>query len=87
MISARNALTAEKLAEFLHSALHQVMLAEVLAEGHVGQLCLLFLYLEQARFDGVLNDQLNRGHGSCLTETVLWGHSVSLARDRRSERV
>jgi hypothetical protein len=48
------------------------MLAEVVAQGHIGQLCLLFLYLKQARFDGVLNDQLNRGHGSCLTETVLW---------------
>lgn len=80
MIGVRNALTAEKLSEFLHSALHQVMLAEVVAQGHVGQLCLLFLHLKQARFDGVLNDQLNRGHGSGLTKTVLWWHSVSLAR-------
>ena len=87
MIDARSALTTEKLSEFLHSALHQVVLAEVVAQGHVGQLCLLFLYLEQARFDRVLNDQLDRGHGSGLTETMLWRHSVSLARDRRSEWV
>jgi len=71
MIDARSALTTEKLSEFLHSALHQIVLAEVVAQGHVCQLCLLFLYLEQARFDGVLNDQLDRGHGSGLTETVL----------------
>ena len=87
MIDARNALTTEKLFEFLHSALHQIMLAEVVAEGHVGQLCLLFLYLEQARFNGVLNDQLDCGHRSCLTETVLWRRSVSPARHRRSEWV
>jgi hypothetical protein len=67
----RNALTTEKLSEFLHSALYQVLLAEVVSQGHVGQLRLLFLYLEQTRFDGILNDQLDRSYRSCLTETVL----------------
>jgi hypothetical protein len=73
---ARNALTTEKLSEFLHPALHQVLLAEVLAQGHIGQLRLLFLYFEQARFNGILNDQPDSGDWSCLTETMLW-HSVS----------
>jgi hypothetical protein len=41
------------------------------SQGHVGQLRLLFLYLEQTRFDGILNDQLDRSYRSCLTETVL----------------
>jgi hypothetical protein len=51
--------------------LHQVLLAEVVTQGHVGQFRLLFLYLKQARFDRIFNDQLDRGYGFCLTETVL----------------
>jgi hypothetical protein len=71
MITYQNRLTTEERCEFLHAALHQVLLAEVLPKGHVGQLRLLFLYLEQARFDGVLDDQLDRGDRFCLTKAVL----------------
>ena len=71
MMVRENALTTEKLSEFFHSALHQVLLAEVMAQGHVGQLRLLFLYLKQARFNGILDDQLYSGDWSCLTETML----------------
>ena len=71
-ITARaNDLATEELPELLHAALHQVLLAEVVTQGHVGQFRFLFLYLKQARFDRILNDQLDRGHGPCLTETVL----------------
>lgn len=51
--------------------MHQVLLAEVVTQGHVGQFRLLFLYLKQARFNRILDDQLDRGNGFCLTETML----------------
>ena len=71
-IAARaNGLATEELPELLHAPLHQVLLAEVVTQGHVGQFRLFFLYLKQASFDRILNDQLDRGYGFCLTETVL----------------
>ena len=41
-----NVLTTEELSKLLHAPLHQVLLAEVMPQGHVGQFRLLFLHLE-----------------------------------------
>ena len=66
-----NDLATEELSKLLHAPLHQVLLAEVVAQGHIGQFRLLFLYLKQARLDRILNDQLDCGHGPCLAKTML----------------
>lgn len=85
-ITARaNDLATEELSELLHAPLHQVLLAEVVTQGHVGQFRLLLLYFKQARFDRVLNDQLDRGYGFCLTETVL-KYQRQFKGGRKSER-
>jgi hypothetical protein len=49
-------LATEELSELFHTPLHQVLLAEVVTQGHVGQFRLLFLYLKQARFDRILDN-------------------------------
>jgi len=53
---AQTILATEELSEFFHTPLHQVLLAEVVTQGHVGQFRLLFLYLKQARFDRILDN-------------------------------
>ena len=44
-------LATEELFELFHATVHQVLLAEVLSKGHVSELRLLFLYLEQPSLD------------------------------------
>lgn len=64
-------LATEELIELFHATVHQVLLAEALSEGHVGELRLLFLYLEQPSLDRVFDDQLDCRYRLRLTEAVL----------------
>jgi hypothetical protein len=64
-------LATEELFEFFHATVYQVLFAKVLSEGHVGELRLLFLYLEQPSLDRVFDDQLDCRYGLRLTEAVL----------------
>ena len=57
--------------ELFHAALHKLGIAEALpVERHVGEGSFLLLHLEQARLDGVLDDELDGGDRASLTKAV-----------------
>lgn len=82
-----NHCSSEEGTQLLHTALHKVGLAEVLAEGHIRQLCLLLLNGQEPILYGVLDDILDSRDRFRLTQTMLHGEKMTSQSVGRRARV
>lgn len=62
---------SEQLVQLLHPPLQHVSFAEVLTQGHIGQLSLFPLNFQQTILYGVFNDKFDGCDRACLSKTVL----------------